>query len=58
MTQLTVSFPDGFIVFYRHSLAAVCCEQGNIILSFINLRELLEWHSEHKLDKTDCTPVC
>ena len=46
------------IVFYRQSLAAGCCEQDNEILAFINLRNLLDWHSEHKLDKTDCISVC
>ena len=46
------------IAFYRQSLAAGFCEQGNEIFSLINLRELLDWHSENKLDKTDCTLVC
>jgi hypothetical protein len=58
MTQLKVAFPDGFIFFYRQRLAAGCCEHDNEILSFINLMELLDWQSKHKLDKTVCTPVC
>ena len=35
-----------------------CCEHDNEILSFINMMELLDWQSKHKLDKTVCTPVC